>query len=217
MPKLIMPDSQQLTVANHALNFARNANRGQYVSVFAQFIKPRNLSPNTSDYLMSVANMFELYTLAERDTRETDQYKKLDTLESKLDKDQLQILSNTLSAYVYLNLGNFRIAFETINAPRYDTAIMTLDQHLENRDKYRAWLDTIRKIIFPELQPNESYGVGSPDINPETQIAYDMHQVIRHYLWKTDTTGPSNNRLFTVDANPPLQFAPQLPLIKITK
>ena len=79
--------------------------------------------------------------------------------------------------------------------------------------KMREDAETFCKEIkrrFWDLAPHANYGVNYDDVS---DIIWDMHQAIRHQLWK-DNPDP-NKSTITVDASPAHQFGVE-PLIKVT-
>jgi hypothetical protein len=72
----------------------------------------------------------------------------------------------------------------------------------------------IKKVIFPELAWNASYGIGSDKINRDTDTTWDFYQTLRHALsWHREPKGG-----WTVNFDKPLHLDHKrtLPVIKIT-
>lgn len=60
----------------------------------------------------------------------------------------------------------------------------------------------IKKVIFPELAWNESYGIGSSKINRDTDTTWDTYQALRHALsWYREPKGG-----WTVNFDKPLHI-----------
>jgi hypothetical protein len=75
--------------------------------------------------------------------------------------------------------------------------------------KLGSWIeDTIKHVLFPELQRNESYGVGNKEI-PNAQIMYEMVTVFQNYRAEKD-----NHSQSSVTWHRPLHYSKE-PLIKI--
>ena len=75
--------------------------------------------------------------------------------------------------------------------------------------------DSLKAIIFPELEKNASYGVGSK-IYPEGTVAWDVMQVLRHRLaWdRLKAEGLDKPEFYGVQYNPPMRFGSE-PLAQI--
>jgi len=72
-----------------------------------------------------------------------------------------------------------------------------------------SWIeDTIKYVLFPELQRNESYGVGNKEI-PNSQIMYEMVKIFQNYRAEKDDHSQSS-----VTWHKPLHYSKE-PLIKI--
>ena len=68
-------------------------------------------------------------------------------------------------------------------------------------------LDSLKAVIFPDLPKNASYGVGNK-IYPESSVAWDIMQVIRHRLaWdRLKVEGKDKPEHYGVQYNPPMRF-----------
>jgi hypothetical protein len=68
-------------------------------------------------------------------------------------------------------------------------------------------LDSLKAVIFPELPKNAYHGVGSK-IYPESSVAWDIMQVIRHRLaWdRLKAEGRDQPEYWGVQYNPPMRF-----------
>ena len=77
----------------------------------------------------------------------------------------------------------------------------------------------LKSIIFPELERNASYGVGST-VYPEGSVAWDVMQVLRHRLaWdRLKAEGRDQPEFYGVQYNPPMRFGSEpLAEIKVEK
>lgn len=61
----------------------------------------------------------------------------------------------------------------------------------------------VKKVIFPNLHPDVSYGIYSDEAPEQAKVAYDLYQVIRNYLaWEMRSAGG-----YAVDFHEPLKCA----------
>jgi len=76
-------------------------------------------------------------------------------------------------------------------------------------------LDSLKAIIFPDLEKNASYGVGNK-VYPESTVAWDIMQVLRHRLaWdRLKAEGRDKPEYWGVQYNPPMRFGDE-PLAEI--
>ena len=75
--------------------------------------------------------------------------------------------------------------------------------------------DSLNAMIFPELPKNAYHGVGS-QIYPESTVAWDIMQVLRHRLaWdRLRAEGKDKPEFYGVQYNPPMRFGSE-PLAQI--
>jgi hypothetical protein len=75
--------------------------------------------------------------------------------------------------------------------------------------------DALKGVIFPELEKNASYGVGNK-IYPESTVAWDIMQVLRHRLaWdRLRAEGRDRPEYWGVQYNVPMRFGSE-PLAQI--
>ena len=68
-------------------------------------------------------------------------------------------------------------------------------------------LDSLKAVIFPDLEKNAYYGVGNK-IYPESSVAWDIMQVLRHRLaWdRLKAEGRDQPEYYGVQYNPPMRF-----------
>ena len=76
--------------------------------------------------------------------------------------------------------------------------------------------DTLKSVIFPELEKNAYHGVGS-QVYPDSTVAWDLMQVIRHRLaWdRLEDENKDKSRHWGVQYDEPMKFGSE-PLAKIT-
>lgn len=66
-----------------------------------------------------------------------------------------------------------------------------------DRDKIRDLLSQLKSEMFPELDSNESYGVGLNNSSENSNILYDLHQVMRYtYSWSLKPDGVIGDKWF---------------------
>lgn len=88
----------------------------------------------------------------------------------KLTRNQAKVISQACELLARLNRGQVE-------------EIRCLD--IKSRQPFVATehlLKAIKLILFPELAANAYYSITSPEIPEGARIAYDIHQVIRHFL-----------------------------------
>ncbi len=68
-------------------------------------------------------------------------------------------------------------------------------------------LDSLKAVIFPDLEKNASYGVGNK-VYPESTVAWDIMQVLRHRLaWdRLRAEGRDQPEYWGVQYNVPMRF-----------
>ena len=129
----------------------------------------------------------------------------------ELTEYQLKALSSVLNKQARLIFGQLDIAIE-------DECLEALVKHRHNgnyqdayddKEKLEDLLYQLKKLCWNQSK-NASYGVRYSDYS---DMLIDMHEVIRHELWKED-----NERLnYTVDAYPAHHWNGNEPLIKVEK
>lgn len=95
-------------------------------------------------------------------------------------KTHLEVMNKALHTYFRLICGQFRTAFEEF----------WWDKELFNKLNSKQQLFITK--IFDGFDLDEMWGRSE-----FSQIAFDLHQVIRHQLWKEN----ENKKNFSVDAN----------------
>ena len=129
----------------------------------------------------------------------------------ELTEYQLKALSSVLDKQARLIFGQLDIAIE-------DECLEALVKHRHNgnyqdayddKEKLEDLLYQLKKLCWNQSK-NASYGVNYSDYS---DMLIDMHEVIRHELWKED-----DKRLnYTVDAYPAHHWNGNEPLIKVEK
>ncbi|MEM1225934.1 MAG: hypothetical protein AAGJ40_09555 [Planctomycetota bacterium] len=122
---------------------------------------------------------------------------------------QAAVVREALEAYSRMKSGQFNHAIGDQFLDRYCTGGFS---H-ENADRI---FGEIKAMIFPELSPNESFGVGSR-VYPEATVAWDVQQVIRHRLaWdRLADEGKETPDRYNVCFNKPMAFSGEsLPTIE---
>jgi hypothetical protein len=82
---------------------------------------------------------------------------------------------------------------------------------LKRRDQLDALMDVV-KMIGWGIKHGSNKGVG---YHADADSLFEMHQVIRHALWKESDDEHKEITKYTVSANPPVNFYTNEPLIKV--
>lgn len=98
------------------------------------------------------------------------------TLPFKFTEKEIQVISESCDLYARLLMGQFNVIFD--NLPLKEE--VGYDRVWEIRDSVTKLLSEI--LIHRIDGWASSLGVGSPDLHPNSNIALDIHQVIRHKL-----------------------------------
>lgn len=113
-----------------------------------------------------------------------------------VNEQQLKTISLALDIFSRLEGGQLKRCFSMINWKNYD-----------NLTSIQPMLEQIQLLLTGMTDGN--LGIGN--VSTQSQMAYDLHQVIRHYLaWKETPEGGIEVRF-----DRPLQFGDE-PLAKIT-
>lgn len=140
------------------------------------------------------------------------------TYQLTLTERQAQVLQTALEAYARLGIGQWRPAVEHLP--------------LRKDQDWSAWHDTLDAIGILLAQHTlhgidgwrQSLSITGADVRPEAQIAWDLHQVVRHRLaWDqavargdvASLEAPRNWRaMLGVQFDDPMQWGPE-PLASI--
>lgn len=129
----------------------------------------------------------------------------------ELNKRQLEILSDACDNHSRNMSGQLDIGLSDILeagiAKEYETA--DFEHRHQIRERAIGLLREI-KILVWNMGAGASYGVGYDE---KADILYDIHQVIRHYLWKLK---PEPRPHTIVSSSPAIQFGKE-PLVVIKK
>lgn len=133
---------------------------------------------------------------------------------SDLLPEQARAISNALEFYARIRTGQIN---EIISMFRRSIPA-SVKVPAENLDEAEGLLRQVKRLLFPDLSPDASYGIRSaPDEASKT--CYDIHQVIRHRLaWDEDPVSPEGfpEGFRTVHHDEPWACG-KLPLPKIEK
>jgi len=129
-----------------------------------------------------------------------------------INKEQARVICEALEAYSRLKHGQI-----------HELRNLFRDRWCEPNGSFN-WsseflFDSLKAIIFPELEKNASYGVGNK-IYPESSVAWDIMQVLRHRLaWdRLKAEGRDQPEYWGVQYNPPMRFGSEpLAEIKVEK
>lgn len=113
--------------------------------------------------------------------------------------EHLQVIMRALEAYERFKMGQVDYALE-----------MLTDMNIDYEDRQEL-SELVRKKMFPDLMPNQSYGIGNKEVG-DAQIAYEIQKVIDNYLSVKRSKGYWGN---TVNFNEPLKYSKiPLPVVK---
>jgi hypothetical protein len=117
-----------------------------------------------------------------------------------INKEQARIMCEALELYSRLKHGQIS-----------ELRSLFVDRWCEPNGSFN-WsseylFDELKRVIFPDLAKNASYGVGNK-IYPESSVAWDIMQVLRHRLaWdRLKAEGRDQPEYWGVQYNPPMRF-----------
>jgi len=118
---------------------------------------------------------------------------------------QYTVLVNALEDYSRIIAGQF----DVLRMPYYDRTA----KNGTTKDFDRK-LKELKQIAFPELAPNEDYGITCNETPIDSKIAYELYKALRHERWRHQ---PSRSYC-TVDSDGPLRVSGEaLPSVEIIK
>jgi hypothetical protein len=117
---------------------------------------------------------------------------------------QTRILSSALDVYSRIQGGQFETVLD-----RFEWKKLTR----EEKNKIEKMLTDL-KCMLTGVEENAYLGIGQ--ISDDGQIAYDIHQVVRHCLANNTKTDPTNWINWSVDYRTPCQYGSE-PLCQIKK
>lgn len=112
-------------------------------------------------------------------------------------EEQARLINHCLELYSRLGLGQFNFLKE-----HWGIQQKIWNKELDH-DFGEEELLKLRNTIFDlDFGLNGSHGIGSPKVDEDSRIAFDIQQVIRHELWKqnpnrSDMTVDSSVHLFS--------------------
>jgi len=92
---------------------------------------------------------------------------------------QAMLIEVALDTLSRMSCGQLREAIRGMEHMRGKT-FPFMHGEIQERDKH---LDALKKVIFPELHRNASYGVGSEEIG-DAQVSYEMVKKLQNYRTK---------------------------------
>lgn len=111
----------------------------------------------------------------------------------EMDEEQAQIITAALEFYARISAGQWNELAELVLDIRDD-------EYCEKRDALANGLTELRRIAFPDLPSNASYGVAS---NPDACRAWELYTVLRHRIaWTRQPEGG-----IAVCFNEPISFS----------
>lgn len=97
-------------------------------------------------------------------------------------QEQADIISKACDLYSRIRLGQFeRLIDHTLEERLCDG--LDVGNFIDRKNAANVLLESARKICFPELERNTSYGIGH---DKDAQIAFGVHQVLRYYAGNDD-------------------------------
>lgn len=125
----------------------------------------------------------------------------------EINQNQAAVLQKALELYSRL-LGGQIYELRNLFADRWKTL---------NYNEIESLLEQLKRQIFPELESNAYYGVGNK-VYPESTVAWDVMQVIRHRLaWDClEREGKEKPDFYGVQYKEPMKFGEE-ELAKIQK
>ena len=100
----------------------------------------------------------------------------------ELTEKQANVISKALDVFSRCHAGQYYMALTEALPPTHLSDF--------NHEVVRGLLNQVKEEIFTDLSSLTYYGIHSQEIGENAKIAYDLHQVIRHYLaWKSHPEG----------------------------
>lgn len=97
-------------------------------------------------------------------------------------QEQADIISKACDLYSRIRLGQFeRLVDHTLEERLCDG--LDVSEFVKRKNDATDLLEDARKVCFPELKQNSSYGIGN---DKNAAIAFGVHQVLRHYAGNDD-------------------------------
>jgi len=116
--------------------------------------------------------------------------------ELSISEKQARVILASLDLFSRIGIGQLR---EVLRHPQYQ--LKMIDDN-ETYTYCQRLLDQVKKLLTGH-GPHSSYGVCHPEVHEDSNIAYDLLQVIRHRLsWdRIPDGGPE------INFDPPIQFS----------
>lgn len=128
-----------------------------------------------------------------------------------LDERQAAVLNEALELLSRVTMGQLEAVIDSLRY-RDDKRIDRLANKWEILDIARRLSDIQKAMLFNQ-PANGSHGIHHPDVPEVARIAWDLHKVVRHELWKNREVLPGEDyRAMCVDAYPADQSAKDQPL-----
>lgn len=93
----------------------------------------------------------------------------------ELSEEQLQLVADCIEDVSRFASGQMRMEHTIENMLEY----ATFDQMIERRGDAEELLERVKRVLLPEMLPNESYGYNSTEFIGNT---YQIYRTIRHKL-----------------------------------
>ena len=103
--------------------------------------------------------------------------------ELSISEKQARVMVDALDLFSRIGIGQLR---EVLRHPQYERVILRDNESYKYCERL---LDQIKKLLTG-FGPSASYGIACPEVHDDSNIAYDLLQVIRHRLaWDRNPKG----------------------------
>lgn len=117
---------------------------------------------------------------------------------------ELNLINQTLELYARLSMGQIKEILQ----------INTINSIIEDLDMAELKCDHLKQEIFG-LSHGAFLSIGNKNVKDDARIAFDLHQTIRHELWKTRNE-PNTGMISHYPADTCKMYGVELPNFKIT-
>jgi hypothetical protein len=131
----------------------------------------------------------------------------------ELNEKQLRLLNEAVeftSRWIMGDCGTISWPQAAMSHKEMDSG--TIKDWLKRRDQLDALMDVVKMIGWGIKHPESNKGVG---YHTDADSLFEMHQVIRHALWKESDDEHKELTKYTLSSQPPVNFYTNEPLIKV--
>jgi hypothetical protein len=131
----------------------------------------------------------------------------------ELNEKQLRLLNEAVeftSRWIIGDCGTISWPQAAMRHKEMDSG--TIKDWCERRDQLDALMDVVKMIGWGIKHPGSNKGVGYHD---DADSLFEMHQAIRHALWKESDDEHKELTKYTLSSQPPVNFYTNEPLIKV--